>query len=51
MKTYVQNVCWGRAYMSGPNPNSVGFAMVWDSHETLWNSSKVVQQNVEPVEM
>lgn len=37
--------------MSGPNPNSVGFAMVSVSHETLWNSTKLVQQNVEPVEM
>lgn len=50
-KNIYKNFCWGRAYMGEPNPNSVGLAMVSDSHETLWNSSKLVQQNVEPVEM
>lgn len=49
--TRIQNICWSEAYMDGPNPNSVGFAIGSDSLETLRNASKLNQQNVEPVEM
>lgn len=51
IKTRIQNICWCKAYMGGPNPNTVGFAVGSDSHETLRNASKLNQQNVEPVEM
>lgn len=47
----IQNICWSKAYMGGPNPNTVGLAVGSDSHETLRNASKLNQQNVEPVEM